>query len=318
MKQPLPQLQKEITNICQFILLEQGHYVQQQRQSRAISLSSSLTPSDGPKYRLRLDSWIEDGIQPMERSSERQTILAELERPLKSSKMPRFIKGLTPRMECISAGLSPNCKAAFLLHRSRLMLYDVRSLTNRVVVGHGAEIPSPHGHMKEAILSDTFIAFIFDSSLHVHEYAFPLRTRKVGKEHVFEQEAGHQWDPSCIAIHEDSDRAWVAVGGGIDSGEDIYGDIKVFHIDKLTSNKTLLPQVARFRRSHLDPLAGGPIKGLSFSPDKRKLVCITNNNHILVWTLSNNSNPHGNPFKIEKFYHPVCSRSVCEQFNLTR
>ena len=187
MEQSLPQLQEEITKICQFILLEQGYYVQQRRQSRAISISSSLTPN-GPKYRLRLDCWIEDSIQPMEQSSERQTILAGLERPPKSSKMPRFIKSLTPRVECISAGLSPNCEAAFLLHRSRLMLYDVRSLTNGAVVRQGAEIPSPHGHMKEAILSDTFIAFIFDSSLHVHEYAFPLWTRKVGKEHVFERE----------------------------------------------------------------------------------------------------------------------------------
>ncbi|OCL08474.1 hypothetical protein AOQ84DRAFT_40036 [Glonium stellatum] len=303
-KQPLPQLREEILKISQFIMQEQGHYSQQRRNSNVVSISSGLTPNDGPKYRLMLHSWIENSIQPTQWSSERQTVLAELERPLRALKMPRFFKGLIPRVECISAGLSPHCEAAFLLRRSCLMLYDVRSLTDGAVIRQGIEIPSPRGHMREAILSDTFVAFIYDSSLHVHEYAFPLRTQKVGKEHVFEQEAGHQWDPTCVAIHEDRHRAWVAVGGGINCGEDIYGDIKVFHIDKLASNKTILPQIALFRRSHADPLAGGPVKGLSFGPDRRKLVCITNNNHILVWTLSNNSKPCGNPFKIEKFYHP--------------
>jgi len=185
------------------------------------------------------------------------------------------------------------------------MLYDVREIKSSTVVQRGEEIPSPRGHMKEAVLSDTFIAFISDSSLEVHEYSLPLKTNRVGKQHVFELESSYQWDPSCLALHEEQDRAWVAVGGGIVRGEAFHGDIKLFQIDKFSMKKKLLPQTAKFCRSDPDPLRGGPLKRLSFGPEKSKLGCVTNNNHVLIWPLSNNAQPRGNPFKITNFYSPV-------------
>src|SRR5215469_3985211 len=181
MQQLIPHLAKEIATINHGVLQEQGHYVRQRRSSRALSACSTLTSNEGPRYRLRCDGWIENDIEHIERSSQPLTIAVELERPPKSSKVPRFLKGLIPRVECISAGLSPNCEVAFLLSKSRLMLYDVRKINSGTVVRQGEEIPSPRGHMKEAVLSDTFIAFIGDSSLEVHEYSLPFKTNRVGK-----------------------------------------------------------------------------------------------------------------------------------------
>lgn len=301
-EQPIrQQLRDEIRAIKRCIIQEQGHYKRQRRSSNAFSVSSSLVPNDGPKCRFRPDRWVEHGFQSLERSpTVPETMSVELERPHKS----KFLKGFGSRVDCISAGLSPNCEVAFLLHKSHVMLYDVRNLRPKAVVRSGANLPCQNEDMKEAVLSDSFLAFISGSGLTVHEYSLPLWTVMVGRPHVFEEEEGSQWDPSCLSIHEEHDRVWLAIGGGIIRGRNFHGDIKIFHINKFSSNKKLLPQEAKFRRSKPDPLIG-PLKGLSFSPDKGKLICITNNNDVLIWPLSNNSQPRGSPFKIERYYNPA-------------
>jgi hypothetical protein len=58
-------------------------------------------------------------------------------------------------------------------------------------------------------------------------------------------------------------------------------------------------------------LAGGLLKGISFSADKSKITSIMNNNEVLIWRLSNNGQPKGHPFRITRDYTKVRDTISC-------
>ncbi|KAF2492912.1 hypothetical protein BU16DRAFT_93703 [Lophium mytilinum] len=302
-QQPAQQLRAEVQAISHCILQERGQYVRDRRHSQALSSSGSLVSEEGPKYRIRRDGWNEHGIESMQRSSNVETVLVELQIPREKAR--KFLK--SSRVTCINSGLSPNCEAAFLQSDDRVILYDTRYLSHGKKLQAGLELIRPQSYMKDAVLSNCFLAFTNDRGLEVHEYHhlnLPNSTHPVGQCQLSEQEAGgHRWEPSCLAIHEGKDQVWIAVGGGIVRGVNGFvGDIKLFHFKKHNNRRRLEPKLERFYRSRPDPLAGGLLKGVSFSPDKSKLVCITNNNVVLVWRLSSNGQPKGHPFRIEREY----------------
>ncbi|MCJ1389386.1 hypothetical protein MMC18_002243 [Xylographa bjoerkii] len=211
------------------------------------------------------------------------------------------------RVKYHKAGLSPDGSYAYFAGVKDLYVYRVPtgvSTSSNDIVLHRSTTKSEY---REAVLSNLFLAVLKEGhadSLEVYKYGTRAQTYSLVDNTVtFEATSKEpRWRADCLAIHEARDRVWVAIGGRSSQCETISSTIKMYRID--TDGKNFSKQDAYFHRSRPNPFASDYIKAIQFAPDGRRLVCVTNNNRILVWLLSNNARPIQAPFQIAKNYMP--------------
>jgi len=77
--------------------------------------------------------------------------------------------------------------------------------------------------------------------------------------------------PTCLAMYELGDRMWVAVGGQTN----MVGKIQVYRVENVDGIIRLRRQEARFDKLKPNGLLDDWPKTIDFSPDGRRLVCVT-------------------------------------------
>ena len=261
---------------------EDGHNTSQLRQSRSFSESTTL-PSE---LELSLDDWLEDDFPPLEPSGDVQVGSVALDRGR-----------LFHRTEYLSVGLSTDCGLGFFLSKESV---TVITLQNRSVV-HQIDCKALQiKNLKDAqvALSRRFLAVILAETLRVLEYVLPQDHDRIRVE-KFE----YGWRPDCLAILETNERTWVSVGGRVYLEGVMHSSIKLYRVDR--SGTTTL-----HLRLHLEGLGSAYLKldflkTLEFCPTGNRVACLTHNNRILTWNLSDELKPQSAPFTISRKYANV-------------
>lgn len=244
--------------------------------SSSSSQTSSVSFDRDTLVSMSPQDWIEGPFDPFAISNEAQVFSIKLE------------KG-----QYKSAGFSPECTFAFLLSKKSICVYSFQSLpeVRRVPV---EDKISKDLEYKEAILSERLLAIITNRDLRVFELlSSNAGYRQVGIEHFCRS-------PTCLALHEANDRAWISVGDRENHNRVIYGSIKIYCVDLSDSGPaTIVRHIANFN----SPSPNDFLKIMNFSPDGLRLVCVTYKNRVLTWLLSNSARPRCSPFQIKKRYN---------------
>ena len=209
------------------------------------------------------------------------------------------------RARCHKAGLSPDGLYAYFAGAKDLYLYRLptNSSSRGVDILH---LNTTKSEYRETVLSTSFLAVLNESrtdSLAVYKYDSHVQTYSLTAIETFEATSNEpRWRADCLAIHEARDRVWVAIGGRSNQLDTISSSIRMYRID--IDGKNFSKHDAYFHRTRPNPFTSDYVKSIAFAPDGRRLVCVTNNNRILVWLLSNNARPIQPPFQIVKNYVP--------------
>ena len=257
--------------------------------------SSIAGPQDAAaEGKLSSSGWIESA-QPS------ATITAHAQRT--SIQLPRG-SIFSRRSAYHRAGLSPDGLYAYFAAAKDLYLYRLPSSTrgNDLVL----HLDTPRAEYREAVLSNSFLAVLHEGRtnlLEIYKYGSHAQTYSWIATETFEATSKEpRWRPDCLAIHETRDRVWIAIGGRSSQCETISSTIRIYRID--IDGQNFAKHDAYFHRSRPNPFTSDYMKSIAFAPDGRRLVCVTNNNRILVWLLSNNARPIQPPFQIAKKYMP--------------
>ena len=204
------------------------------------------------------------------------------------------------------AGLSPDGLYAYFATPKDLYLYRVPSSTGTRANDILLHLDTPRSEYREAVLSNSFLAVLHEGrtdSLEVYKYGSHAQTYSLITTAPFEATSREpRWRTDCLAIHEARDRVWIAIGGRSSQNEIISSTIRMYRID--IDGQNFSRHNAYFHRSRPNPFTSDYVKSIAFAPDGGRLVCVTNNNRILVWLLSNNARPIQPPFQIAKRYMP--------------
>jgi hypothetical protein len=202
-----------------------------------------------------------------------------------------------------SAGLSPDCNSVFFLSEKNIVVYSLDNFPKVLEADvrlNKAPLASDDYKAAKATLTNRFLAIIMrgkSRQLSVFEHSASMDNgRDLGSD-LF-----HMWYPDCLTMHEASDRTWVAIGGRSSQA----GSIKMYRIEDVHGKLSLKRHDAQFEKCVPNALSNDWLKVIDFSPDGRRLVCLTNNkNKVLVWFLSNNARPRQAAFEIERPYEGV-------------
>jgi WD40 repeat protein len=268
---------------------------------RPLSLSSSRKLSSSPSIsspdEIKSTEWMEseDHFPPLEIKV--------------ASDCPRVIlsKGTFKSNKCYSAGLSSNCHLVYFLREKDIMVYslnDYPKVTEANIILKRS--PSANEDYKDtrATLTNRFLAVLSrgkTNRLSIYEHdSLKAQGKDVGFEVL------DTWYPTCISMFEASNRTWVAIGGR--SNRD--GHIRLYRIEDSHGKLCLKKHDAQFENYLPNALSNDWPKCIDFSPDGRRLICVTKNkNKVLVWFLSNNARPRQAPFEIMKSYEAVSDSS---------
>jgi hypothetical protein len=262
--------------------------------SSSLSQVGSFSSSGDTLVMMSPEDWIERPFDPFAISSEAQEFSVRLGDGRRSKKI---------RYQ--SAGLSPECTFAFLLSKVSIGVYSLQSLPLIRQVPVQDRLPKDLEY-KEAVLSERLLAIITRQDVRVFELtSLHDGYCQVGMERFEADSAAgtYFWDPNCLAIHQDKGWAWISVGGRENHNGIFYGSIKIYHVDLGSSRPTtIVRHIANFNSPDPDALANDFLKAMDFSPDGRRLACVTNKNRVLTWLLSNDARPSYPPFQIKKRY----------------
>jgi len=243
---------------------------------------------------MSTEDWVEDPFCPFAISNEAQDFSIQLGNG-RRSKRPQYK----------SAGFSPECTLAFLLSKGSICVHSFQSLAEVRPVPVQDRVPKGLEY-KEAVLSERLLAIITRQDIRVFELmSLTEGYRQVGVERFEADSAARNnfWDPNCLALHEENDRAWISVGGRENHNGVFYGSIKIYRVDLGGSGPTtIVRHKANFNSPDPDALADDFPKTMDFSPDGLRLACVTNKNRVLTWLLSNDAQPIFSPFQIKKRY----------------
>jgi hypothetical protein len=212
-----------------------------------------------------------------------------------------------------AAGLSPKCSSVFFLSPKNIVVYSLDNFPKVTKEDIRLNrVPPAKGEFKaaKATITDRFLALIIranPSRLLLYEYDVSAKSEgDIGSE-VFEM-----WYPTCLAMHEASNRTWVAVG----CRRDNLGSIKMYSIEGFRGKLALKRHDAMFDKCVPNALANDWPKVVDFSTDGQRLVCLTNKNKVLVWFLSNNARPRQAAFEIMKPYEAVSVRASKDYYTV--
>lgn len=273
---------------------EEGLRLPERNNSSSWSQVSSFSSDRDTLVRMSSEDWIEGQFRPFEISNEAQDFSIPLGDGRRSKKA-----------QYKSAGFSPECTFAFLLSKESICVYFIQCLAEVCLVPV-KDMVSKGLEYKGAVLSERLLAIITRQDIRVFKLASPKESyRQIGIERFESDSAARTyiWDPNCLALHEDNDQAWISVGGRENHNGVFYGSIKIYRVD-LSGSKptTMVRHFANFNSPDPDALANDFPKTMDFSPDGRRLACVTNRNRVLTWLLSNDARPRYSPFEIKKRY----------------
>jgi hypothetical protein len=207
--------------------------------------------------------------------------------------------------KCYATGLSPNCCSVYFLREKDIIIYSLENfpkVTEFDILLKRAPRTDEDYKDTKAALTNRFLAVLSRGNPHrlsIYEHGAPKTN---GKD--IDSEILDMWHPTCISMYEARNRTWVAIGGH--SARD--GHISLYRIEDSHGKLRLKKHDAQFEKCIPNALLNDWPKVISFSPDGRRLTCVTKNkNKVLVWFLSNNARPRQAAFEIMKQYDPVSS-----------
>jgi hypothetical protein len=201
-----------------------------------------------------------------------------------------------------SFGLSPNCKLAFVLRKRNLDIYFLNAPPNL----RAEPRDSFKGKFEHAVLSNRYLVAFERYELRAFELS-ARDHRLVNKKStpLESQSKKSRWIPKCLAIFDDGRCAWIAVGFRVKKGPSSGGDIKVYLVSETGIREETGRQDAGLRTSVKTPLESDYVHRIAFSSGGDRLVCVTNNNRVLIWSWSDNAQSWQRPFEIERDFRPV-------------
>ena len=203
-----------------------------------------------------------------------------------------------------SAGLSPESTHAYFLGSKELVVYQLpTTITNQT--GRIAFRQRCTGsEYKEAALTERFLVILREGpgdSMEVFDYRSNGEDVQMVAKETFEARSNeHQWRPDCLAVHEKSDGACIAIGG---RGA-VSSAIRIYQLDTKGEKVSFSKHITQFNRTKPDPLVRDFLKTIDFSEDGGSLTCVTNNNVVLVWVLPNQGQSLQTLSRISKKYNP--------------
>jgi hypothetical protein len=205
-----------------------------------------------------------------------------------------------------SSGLSPNCKAAFYLGSRGVVVYSLegfpQKILDRDVLLRKRPSATESYKVAKATLTNRFLAIACQGiDSHPHQLLV-LEHSPPGTANTPSVPESLDMRPTCLAMYELGDRMWVVVGGQTN----MVGKIQVYRVENVDGIIRLGRQEARFDKLKPNGLLDDWPKTIDFSPDGRRLVCVTHRaNKVLVWFLSDHACPQQAAFEIMKTYDNV-------------
>jgi WD40 repeat protein len=280
------------------------------RQSGATS-ASGLSSSNDRQLSVRPVDWEEPRWPEFPFTFKEPEYSKELKIP--PSTRPRRLSLRRNSRRCFdSVGFSPNCKLAFVLGESGAFVYllgEPPDLRPEICAELNKELLQPSkGEVIDAVLSNRYFAtvdrykldmFGLDEDGHLLDVQFSTSLEN--------QVNGSNWVPTCLAIFDDGGRccAWVAVGFRVKKDGPYGGDIKVYRVEESGIREEIGRYDNAFRSTIERPLSSESVRRIAFSPDGDRLVCVTNNNTVLIWSWSHPGESWRPPLEIRRDLIPV-------------
>jgi hypothetical protein len=226
--------------------------------------------------------------------------------PLEKDPRTCVVKMQKSSPKYLSAGLSPNCRAAFLL---RPDVVKVLALDDCGKVTQEPKLlkPSTSGNLKleHAALSDQYLVLLTKREFLLYDHREGCF---IGKKDWTDSTGS--WNSACIAITETKTHVWIAVGRSQSQQQNTAKSDSIrMYQSIIAGNPSVIQNLdASFQSSVFN--SDHP-KRISFSLDGTRLVCVTHQNRVLAWALSDNAQPTHSAFKIEKNYKTVKSAARC-------
>jgi hypothetical protein len=214
---------------------------------------------------------------------------------------------LTPRQllhfgnpDIIRAGLSPNCRRAFLATRKDIRLITIKIPTTKEPQWSSKVFAQePLDGIQDAVLSDAYLAVLTSTEskncdrFGIELYGFsPRRPNHITHIQSLEFWDIEGWVPTCLAIR-DSDRDQACprvVVGGTRGGPEVrlYELLSDEDIAASSSSNTSQLQDSsdsqlKLRHTHFNPEQYGGITGVAFSQDGESIVAVTDASRALIW-----------------------------------
>ena len=218
------------------------------------------------------------------------------------TKSGRPWRRLLPHDHYYSVGLSSNCQLAFVLGERILSIYFLNGPPNLRAEPRDCF----EGEFEDAVLSNRYLVTLGRYKLDTFELSADGHRLNKHLSTVLENQVNRRdWIPKCLAIFDNGRCAWIAVGFRVNNGFGNGGDIKVYLINESGITKEIGRHDAGFRSSIKTQLESDYIRRIAFSPGGDKLVCVTNNNRVLIWSQSDNAQSWQRPFQIKRDFRPV-------------
>ncbi|KAI9805098.1 MAG: hypothetical protein M1825_000932 [Sarcosagium campestre] len=301
-------VEQEIKVICECLGEEEGNITA--RRSSSVSPQAATASNESiMESTLSIQDWIESPLETVDLDGRAERFIVAVDgKPLSTLKK---LKPSVHRPEkSKSSGLSPDCQAAFFLKDHSLKVFSLANLNQQYNEEMILEVVDCRKSLEyqAAAISNNYAALITRTDLGVIQIRTETSKGKlIGRESFKKGIIGSPWRADCVAIHEAPEgRVWITVGGRLtkdtDASRDVHGKIKMYRIDQINGEAVLAAHTAYFDRPYPDPLARDFIKKIDFSADGANLVCVTKNNCVLSWRLSNNARARQAPFRIAKTF----------------
>ncbi len=196
-----------------------------------------------------------------------------------------------------SVGLSPNCRLAFVLGKRFLRIYHLSGPPDL-----RAEPRDPlEGDFEDAVLSNRYLVAVQRYTLNTFELsADGHRLNKPHSTPLENQNNRRDWIPKCLAISDNGESAWIAVGFRVKNAFGSCGEIKIYLI-----NSSRGGHEERSRLTIENSRKSDHVRRIAFSPDGNRLACVTTTNRVLIWSWSERTHSWQRPFQIQRDFSPV-------------
>ena len=269
-----PEMQKQFQDEIHLITDCLGGSNRQSHSTESMTQSMSSTETMDPR------DWIEKPACTKQHPSDAQKLRVPLPR--------RWFKTLS----FSTAGLSTRCSHAYFLKEDLILIYSLSIKNGKLAENPIFRKACSKAKYYAAALSEKFVAVLLKESEDKFLQVFRYDGQRLGTDKFGIEANGHQWEPSSlIAIHEWSNRTWIAVGGRTKQDGTLSGSIKMYCVVEDGGTATLAKHLITFNRPKPNPLAMEFLETLELGPDgddadAGRLVCVTSNNRVLVWRLA--------------------------------
>lgn len=198
------------------------------------------------------------------------------------------------------AGLSNDCKYAYLYHESRVSVFYLADLRTQSTE---SAYPPILDLGRDFTNSEPVFDVVMSGSFLVVITSLCVRFINIRNNHELEATSHGEWEPSGVACSENETRLVMALGQGQgNSLESSKGQIALFRYAPGTGPRKMSPC------STIKLPARNRPKRISLDADGRTLTCVTTiQNRLLVWHLNEDFSAAGEPFDFVKNHYRVVS-----------